>query len=86
MPTNWDAVTIGIAVLVGLNCLVSLRVGFVKGLTAIQKTLQIAIVWLIPLLGAIGIWLFHRTDNEPKGLSEPPFGGGAHDGMPGGVQ
>lgn len=86
MPTNWDAVTIGLAVLVGLNCLVSLRVGLAKGFTAIQKILQITIIWVVPLLGAIGIWLFHRTDSEPKGPSEPPFGGGAHDGMPGGVQ
>ena len=86
MPTEIDPLTLGLISLVVLNCLVSLRVVFARGITGTQKILQVLLVWVIPLLGGLVVFLFHRTDSEPRGPAEPPFGGGAHDGMPGGVQ
>jgi len=83
---NWDPLTIGALGLIVLNCLVTLRVFLLKSATGIQKLTQIAIIWCLPLLGALLIYFFHRSDNEPKGPAKPPFGGGGHDGMPGGVQ
>lgn len=76
----------GALVLLALNCIVSLRLIVATGLTSTQKWLQGAIVWFIPLLGAAGVYLVLKVDGEPKGPSDPPFGGGANDGMPGGVQ
>jgi hypothetical protein len=81
-----DAITISTSVLFLLNVAVSLKVALSKTLTSMQKLLQGIFIWLIPILGAIIVYLVHRSDNEPRGPAEPPFGGGAHDGMPGGVQ
>jgi hypothetical protein len=69
-----------------LDIFVSLQLLMARELTNTQKSLQVLIVWLIPLLGAVGIFLMRRSDREPRGPNEPPFGGGANDGMPGGVQ
>jgi len=77
MPTEWNAVSIGAVTLVVLNCLVCLRIVFATGLTAVQKLLQVALVWLIPLLGMLLVYVFHQVDNAPRGPAEPPFGGGA---------
>ena len=86
MPLELNALVLGLAALGVLNCLVSLRIAFATGATRTQKWLQVALVWFVPLLGALFVFLFYRTDSEPRGPAEPPFGGGAHDGMPGGVQ
>jgi hypothetical protein len=83
---EWDAITVGASALVLLNVMVSLKVVLAKTPTGTQKILQGALVWLVPVLGAILVYLVHRSDNEPRGPAEPPLGGGAHDGMPGGVQ
>ena len=83
---EWDALTIGAAVLLLLNTIVSLKVVLAKTITGTQKALQAAVIWLLPFLGGILVYYVHRSDSEPRGPSEPPFGGGAHDGMPGGVQ
>ena len=73
-------------ILLLLNCLVTLRL-FIDGyLTWTQKLLQALIVWVVPFFGAVGIYLMRRSDAEPRGPREPPFGGGANDGMPGGIQ
>jgi hypothetical protein len=69
-----------------LDIFVSLQLLMARDLTNTQKSLQLLIVWLIPLFGAVGIFLMRRNDREPRGPDEPPFGGGANDGMPGGVQ
>jgi len=34
-------------------------------LESFQKFAQIIIVWLIPLIAAIGIWVFHRSNDAP---------------------
>ena len=83
MPAEWSPVAIGIAVLVVLNCLVSLRIALANSLTGTQKLLQAALVWGIPLLGLLLVYLFHQVDSAPRGPAEPPFGGGAGSGPPG---
>jgi hypothetical protein len=79
-----------IEVIVGLllfvDCFVSIQLVAARDLTMTQKGLQLVIVWLIPLFGALGIYFMRRSDREPRGPQEPPFGGGANDGMPGGIQ
>lgn len=44
-----------------------------------QKTAQLAIVWLIPVIAAIGIWLFLRSQDEEYKPSRGEFGGGPSD-------
>ena len=83
MPTQWSPVAIGIAVLVALNCLVSLRVALARGLTGTQKLLQAALIWGVPFLGMLVVFLFHQVDSAPRRAAEPPFGGGAGSGPPG---
>lgn len=43
-----------------------------------QKILQCIIVWLLPFLGAAGIFLLVRSLNEPVQKNKPPFGGGSN--------
>ena len=80
MPTDWSPLLIGVLTLVLLNCLVSVRVALAKAFSGTQKLLQLAVIWLIPLLGVIVVYLFYQVDSAPRGPAEPPFGGG--DGGP----
>jgi hypothetical protein len=41
-----------------------------------QKTSQIIIIWLVPFIGAIGLWFFHRPPKSNINLREQEFGGG----------
>ncbi len=74
---------IGLAVLVLINSYVSIFLLRRDDLESIQKVLQIVIVWLIPLIGAIGLWLFHRSqdDNDSKKPGTGSFGGGSNDSI-----
>ena len=74
---------IGLAVLVLLNSYVSIFLLRRDDLESIQKVLQIVIVWLIPLIGAIGLWLFLRSqdDNDSNKPGTGSFGGGSNDSM-----
>jgi hypothetical protein len=80
---EWSPVAIGVAVLVALNCLVTLRIALTGGLTGTQKLLQAALVWGVPFLGMLLVYHFHQADGAPRGPAEPPFGGGAGSGPPG---
>jgi hypothetical protein len=66
-------------VLCALNILVSLLLLFRDDLEGIQKIAQIVIVWVIPFLGGIGLWLFHRSQDLPVKSSKGSFGGGPSD-------
>ena len=79
-------VEVVVGILLLMNCFVSIQLLAAWDLTKTQKLIQILIVWFIPLLGALGIYLMRRSDGEPRGPRKPPFGGGANDGMPGGIQ
>lgn len=43
-----------------------------------QKGAQIFLVWLIPFLAAIGVWILIREQKSPKPY-KTPFGGGPQD-------
>ncbi|HZE60984.1 MAG TPA: hypothetical protein VE085_10545 [Burkholderiales bacterium] len=61
MPVS---VEIGIALLAALvigNLAVSVALIRCRFYTPLQKLVQAAIVWLIPILGAVGIWSFLRA-------------------------
>ena len=70
-----------------LNLLVSIFLIRRHDLDIVQKVVQVFIVWLIPFAGAIGLWLFNRSqdddNNKPGGGS---FGGGSGHEITGGVQ
>jgi len=73
-----DYFLIGIVILIVLNIAVSIYLYKRDDLDNFQKIAQIVIVWLIPFVGAIALWIFNRSqdDNKPSGGS---FGGGASD-------
>ncbi|WP_218398508.1 hypothetical protein [Alteromonas lipotrueae] len=50
-----------------LNVCVSIFVASRNDLETFQKVAQIVIVWLIPLLAAIGIYLLNKDSDEVKG-------------------
>ena len=64
-----------------INITVSIYIAKVEGLNKFQKKAQIIIVWLIPFLAAIGLWLFNRSlEKEAKQHKE--FGSGPQDSGP----
>ncbi|MGF1770642.1 hypothetical protein L4D06_25170 [Enterovibrio makurazakiensis] len=70
-----------IALVIFLNTIVSFSISKRDDLDTIQKSLQILIVWLLPLIASIGFWLFHKNqddDNKPSGCK---FGGGPKDSI-----
>ncbi|MDC5857349.1 hypothetical protein [Vibrio europaeus] len=68
------------SILVILNILVSAFLCMLSTLSAFQKIAQIAIVWLVPFIGAIGLWIFHRTQDDNNDDSGS-FGGGGNDSL-----
>ena len=66
-----------------LNILVSLFLLVRDDLEGVQKTAQIVIVWIIPFLGGIGLWLFHRSQDLPVKPNKGSFGGGPSDSIGG---
>lgn len=71
-------VLIGVAVL--LNVFVSVYLARRSDLESSQKIAQIVIVWVVPYIAAIGLWLFNRSHDEIE-LNQKPFGGGANDSI-----
>jgi len=63
-----------------LNVVVSIFIFRRDSLDRFQKISQIVIVWLIPFIAAIGIWLFHRSD-EDDSPGSGPIGGGSSDSI-----
>lgn len=72
---------ISVGILVLLNIAVSVYLFKRDDLEKFQKIAQVIVVWLIPYVGAIGLWLFNRSqdadNNKPNGGS---FGGGHSSG------
>ncbi len=52
-------------VLLLINTWVSLYIARRGDLEVFQKSAQIIIVWLIPVAAAIGLWMFHRSQDIP---------------------
>jgi len=70
-------------VLLVLNTVVSIFILYRDDTEAVQKFFQIIVVWLIPFLGGIGLWLFHRSQSLPIRPTKDSFGGGPSDGTGG---
>ena len=68
-----------------LNAYVTFRIWRKHEFDRFQKIGQSVIVWLLPILGAVGILVYIRTDENPRGPNNPNDGQG-NDSMPGGVQ
>lgn len=66
---------IALSVLILINIAVSLFLFKRDDLENFQKYAQILIVWLIPFLAAIGLWLFHRNSDQDGGKRIQPGGG-----------
>lgn len=77
-----------------LNIFVSMYIIYLcDGLNRFQKISQIIIIWLIPFVGAIGIFLLNMSFNDESGppssgtgggsgLHSSEFGSGGSGGMP----
>jgi uncharacterized membrane protein YqjE len=61
-----------------LNLFVSVFIAKRDDLERFQKIAQIIIVWLIPVIGAIVMWAFNRSNDDDSNGSGP-IGGGSHD-------
>ena len=74
MPLLWAALAIAGVGVLGLNVIVSIYVSRLSTVTRTQKLLQVGIVWLVPLVGALVVYFFHRADSEPRGPDKPAEG------------
>jgi paraquat-inducible protein B len=54
-----------VALLVVINLVASISVVRRGDLKTIQKVLQILIIWLVPLIAAIGFWLYNKKNDNP---------------------
>jgi len=64
-----------------LNVFVSIFLVRRQDLELSQKIAQIIIVWLIPFVAALGLWLFNRSHDEVVSSNKHSFGGGANDSI-----
>ncbi|WP_010386402.1 hypothetical protein [Pseudoalteromonas rubra] len=60
-----------------LNVLVSVFIGRRHDLERFQKAAQIIIIWLIPVVAAIGLWAFYKSQDDEVKPDSNNFGGGA---------
>ena len=75
---NIDIVYVLLIVLCLLNLFVSVFIAKRGDLERFQKVAQIIVVWLIPVVGAVGLWAFNRS-NDDDSTGSGPLGGGSHD-------
>ncbi|KNC68995.1 hypothetical protein AC626_01780 [Pseudoalteromonas rubra] len=68
-----------VAIVLILNMLVSVFIGRRHDLERFQKVAQIIIVWLIPVVAAIGLWVFYKSQDGEVKPDSKNFGGGAQD-------
>jgi hypothetical protein len=72
-----DYLFISVGILAVINIAVSIYLFKRDDLEQFQKTAQIIVVWMIPFVGAIAFWLFHRSqDHDTNKPSGGAFGGG----------
>ena len=65
---------IPLVVLTLINITVSLYLMKRGDLEPFQKGAQIVLVWLLPFVAAIGLWLFHRSQDVPISSSKSSGG------------
>ena len=77
-----DYLIASIVALAILNLSVSIYLFKRNDLDRFQKIAQVIVVWLIPFIGAIGLWLFNRShDSDNNKPSGGLFGGGSQDSI-----
>ena len=77
-----DYLSITGIVLVVLNLAISFFLAKRDDLNYFQKLAQIVIVWVVPFVGAIGLWLFNRSqDDDNNKPGKGTFGGGSNDSI-----
>jgi len=84
MAANPDIVIVCVAILVVLQLYVSVRVLLAREYTSLQKWWQLAIVWLVPLLGAVLVRSFLVSDRSRPSDRDTSFisdGGGNPPGI-----
>ncbi|MFC3204394.1 hypothetical protein ACFOEW_21530 [Alteromonas oceani] len=67
---------VSLAVYVIISLAVSVFLIRRDDLTKAQKVLQIILAWLVPIIGALGLWQFNKSQDEPISRNKD-FGGGA---------
>lgn len=80
MDTHLELIGIIVISIALLNIAVSIFLVRRNDLEDIQKIFQIIIVWLLPYIGAIGLWLFNRSHDEKREADKGLFGGGSSEG------
>lgn len=78
-PKNFKMDVISIILIV--SCLLNLTVSIFliqrEDMETTQRVVQILIVWLIPFLGALGLYLFHKSQDDYVNIPfKGKFGGG----------
>ena len=68
------------SILGSTNILVSIFIARRSDLDSFQKCAQVTMVWLIPLIAAIGLWLLHRS-NDSNRRGGGSIGGGPNDSI-----
>lgn len=53
---------IAVSIFLALSLAVTLHLMRIKTATTAQKVMQVTVIWLLPVIGAIVIYFFHRTD------------------------
>lgn len=74
MPLASVALAVAGLTVLALNICTSVYLSGLKTLTPNQRFMQLAIVWLVPLVGAAVVYFFHRADAEPRGPDKPTVG------------
>ena len=72
-----------LTILLILNLIVSIFLAKRDDLEFHQKLCQIIVVWIIPFFGAIGLYLFYRTQDQKAKSYIGEFGGGPGNGSVG---
>ena len=77
---NIEIILIILCLIVILNIFVTVSLLKRDNLKPFQKYSQIFLVWLVPFIGALCIWLVNKNlDAKPKNIKE--FGGGPNDSI-----
>ncbi len=70
-----------LAILFILNTSVSVFLMKRDDLDTFQKGAQMLLVWLVPFLAAIGVWLLNRSQDIQVFTRDKTFGGGVSDSI-----
>ncbi len=69
--------------LLTINCWVSFFVSRRDDLEIKQKLYQIILIWILPIIGAFGLFIFYKTQDKKAEPFAREFGGGTSEGIGG---